>query len=605
MQIIDNYRVVSALLRKALVPKILTAWALLFQVIAAIPSVSLVPGRGVQFESGVPLAAVGRTFVCDVVVNDGGEDSPELTLPAGARITSTSSQSQHIVINGKHRHENTYSYKILFSVEGECDLGPARIASGGKSYTSDPLHVRVIAPALYDARHKRSASNPFDPKITCEVEKKTLVTGESTFCTLTLIIPQSSSAPSIAPLTVRGCTVELERQNEPEMVRVSGRPMVKFSLIYRLRAHTPGSYVIGPVDCEVGIPVPQSDPFGGGFFSSFSPLFAERETVTLTAPEVALTVVSLPPIDEHVTAIGHLDKAVLTISEKSGVVGQPLKALLTLSGDPDALAAAELPELVVPEGLLVYRAGVSRERDMVTGEYIIQGTERGLFEIPAQKIISFESEVGTYTTLITAPVKLSIGGAAPLKSVQNTPATEAVSEQKEQSSEIDSELAGPQSNTDRVLSEISDSLGGESGAVSWLLIGLLLLCALLFFFGAQVREGVEFVLIRMKLRRRFEGAARELDDLVKREAIEAFAPFFAQCEVHVWKCSLQELYTRIGRAFGDERVREFDSFRQRLDAAAYGGDRLDKRERKALCSESRFWFELLTSDRRIWKGSNR
>jgi hypothetical protein len=135
-----------------------------------------------------------------------------------------------------------------------------------------------------------------------------------------------------------------------------------------------------------------------------------------------LEVVGLPPTKQKVLGIGTFDSFVAEVDDFKIKDGQGAQLRLSLRGAGN-WSKINTPILSIPDGLQVYESKSYLEgRHTKVFEFVIQGLEKGVYELPRCDFFYFNVDDEQYHTLQTEPIRievLAVGSQQVSQSVDN------------------------------------------------------------------------------------------------------------------------------------------------------------------------------------------
>jgi BatD DUF11 like domain len=368
----------------------------------------------------------GEQFTVRWTVNAGGGEFTAPSFNGFYKLmgpqTSYSSSTQ--IINGKMSNQTSYSYTYyLQSVkEGEFVISPAVFNLKNKTYSSDSLHIEVIASTSQkrnvttgnnnSVNNTEIESSGKDLFITLLVNRKEIFIGEPVVATVKIYSRVNISGineikyPSFnsflrsdietPPLT------SLRQENVNGTIYGSG--VIQQFLLY---PQVTGEINIDPVQISVLVQQKtrgESDPFFGDFFSSY-------QTVPKAAASLPLKIKVKPlpgvqPVDFS-GVVGKLDLKA-TLNKESVNVNDAVTFKIVLSGNGN-LKIASAPSLKLSPDIEVYDPKITDElKNSMNGtagqktfEYLMIPRHYGDYTIPPISYSYFNISSGRYEKLTT------------------------------------------------------------------------------------------------------------------------------------------------------------------------------------------------------------
>jgi hypothetical protein len=388
-----------------------------------------VAAQDIYVKAEAPSAvAAGDQFTVMWTVNAGGGEFSSPSFKGFYKImgpeTSYSSNTQ--IINGRVSTQTSYTYVYYLQAvnPGKYSLGPARLTIKNKTYSSDSLHIEVVAgsgqkqvasPGSSGSQEEDSnvESSGEDLFINLSVNRRDVFIGEPVVATVKIYSKVNIAGineikyPSFnsflrsdietPPLT------SLRQENVNGTIYGSG--IVQQFLLY---PQVTGEINIDPVQISVLIQKKvrgsRSDPFFGDFFSSYQTL-----PKAVASHPVTIRVKPLPGTrpDNFSGVVGKVDiKA--NLNKEAVNVNDAVTFKVVLSGNGN-LKIASPPTLKLSPDIEVFdpkvtddlRNGVNGTTGQKTFEYLLIPRHYGEFTIPPVEYTYFNISSGKYEKLST------------------------------------------------------------------------------------------------------------------------------------------------------------------------------------------------------------
>jgi len=537
-------------------------------------------------------AVVGEPFMVHVASDDTGNE-PEIkglrdffVKRTGYRITTVNgvSSAQH-------------SYQVRIDRPGTYTIGPAQGANERSNAVRLPVTVsngRPTASGHQSRQHAQQEAKNDQVLLRFKADKEHAYVGEQIEVTLRFIAPASERITVEQLITDVPESVHMQQKQEPtkQLYEVENESFVIYEWQFVMYPKQAGRIVLPAYHLDY-----TKELDNGVSFGTFASLFGPRlERRRVYSNALTFDIRPLPKSDEPVQAVGHFTHFQATIEpavakQYEGVV---LSLAVEGAGDLEQLPAPTLERM--PVGLKWYSSKRSLE-DAPTGkrktfEYIVQGLEAGEHHIPSQTFRYFDVQQGTYKTLSTAPLLLTItdmpGQASPtqpaiaLPTVDKTPQKVPTDEQS--------------------VAPLMQHVGQQSCASAPLPLWLFLL-----LFGIPLWYWCYQWLLRHRAallqrfvphyakRQAFALAQKALARAYQQKDVQAlhrlFASLFAArlgiTQAQVTMVRMQSVGAE--SALSDQEKKQWQQFVQELTQAAYGG--VSSKERLRLFHEAAHWLQ--------------
>ena len=383
-----------------------------------------------------PQVGLGRQFVLNVEVSGVQQVDADPVLPpmddfAQYRGVGTSTSIQ--MTNGRTTVAVTYQYRFLALQEGSFEIGPVRVAAGGRSLTTEPVALAVSsAPPAPQAGGGADAGGagaeiaPEDLFLETTVTKRRVFENEPVTVEYRLFtrLDVESYSISALPKATGFWTEELDQPNAPRVERTTrdGREYVT-AVVRRTVVFPagPGVKTLDPLTLEAQVRTQGRagrDPFAD--FFGRSGLFAGRVPVALTSRPLDIEVLPLPAVGRPASFDGHVgDLAVSTSVDRATVRANEavsLRVQLTGTGNLRSLGP---PEIAFPPELEVFppetREDVTPGGGSLAGsrsfEYVLIPRVPGRATVPAVEVSAFDPGARAYRSSRSEPLVLEVEGA--------------------------------------------------------------------------------------------------------------------------------------------------------------------------------------------------
>ena len=400
--------------------------ALLYQVLIVLSLT--VAGQDVSLNVEYPsVVTAGQQFNITWTVNAGGG---EFSVPAFTGFyklmgPQTSYSDSRQIINGKISRQISYTYVYFLQAlnVGKYVITPATFTLKNKTYSSDSLHIEVVAST--SSAQKQSVpsgtsttdnepgveTSGSDIFVNLSLNRKEIYIGEHIVATVKIYTRVNLSGineikfPSFNSFLKTDLATPPLNSLQQETVngKLYGTGVVQQFLLY---PQITGEINIDPVQISVLIQQKsaQSDPIFGDFFTSYQTI-----PKAVSSRQVKIKVKPLPGIkpDDFSGVVGKLDlKAVL--NKDSVNVNDAVNFKITISGNGN-LKIAATPSLKLSPDIEVYdpkisddiKNGLNGTSGQKTFEYLLIPRHYGDFTIPAISYSYFNTSTGRYENLKT------------------------------------------------------------------------------------------------------------------------------------------------------------------------------------------------------------
>jgi len=493
------------------------------------------------------------------------------------------------IVNGKKTTTWTHTFAVRPLKGGLHTLGPVR--AGSKTVSPQTVLVRVLEPEAYDSFAGKKGSARQALKCSLRASVQEAYVGQPITVTITLQDDGRVLERGLQPPQFSGLKAEALGQARSDQKVINGALRVVTEQDYQITADQSGSYTIEPAVAHFVVP----DEDAGsvhmqGMFGSFFGPQGKKRSVASNA--LALVVRPLPPSTMPVDGVGVFESFVAQAAKTIVEVNEPVTVTYVLQGrgNFDAITA---PELQVPEELTVYPSTARftpspglTGKGMRIFEYVLQVSQPGACELPAQTFHYFDTAQACYKTLTAHPLtftckvpKGAMPGAAPLP--------EAFEEQ------------APAQKT----AVAAEPVGYQVPVIPWwylIMAGLTVLLVVLRHFayvGLQALLRVVGILSEA----RQERAA--LEALLRGQDAAGLYPFFLQALARAWGCRPEELDSQgiaeksVPFGWDLQHQEHFAAYLDRCSQAAFAPTTLNAAEKTALFDRALYWYELVLAQK--------
>lgn len=386
----------------------------------------------VSFKAEAPaLTAKDQPFRVEFSVNEQPDDgtfrAPSFEgfdILAGPSV-STGHSVQWINGRQSSSYTCTYTYVLMPTTEGTFTIGAATLSVDGKSYTTEPFPIEIIAEraergreeSTTEHRSPESRIGKDDVLIRLKVSDSDVYKGESIRASLVLYtrinIDQVENVE--LPQFNDFWSQELSFDNAPSREEYNGRIYETYKIAeYMLSPQRSGKIDIEPAKMNIIAQVVVQDS------RSMDPIFGGRQIYhvrrELTTPAISINVKEFPAgaPSSFNGAVGQFTMR-STMPEESIMANSAEQVEITISGNGN-LKFITTPKLVMPESFEVYdpkitdnvKVTAAGTSGSITYTYPFVARSAGDFSIEPIVFSYFDPATGEYRSLATEPFTLSV-----------------------------------------------------------------------------------------------------------------------------------------------------------------------------------------------------
>lgn len=359
------------------------------------------------------------------------------------------SQSQNIsIINGNVSKSFSYTYTLQPKKQGSFTINPANAVINGKTFSTQPIAIKVIAPQQKQTQNRRRQQNydpfedffgsgesqrPSETEIKKELNegifvrvtpsKTTLYEGDQVTLSYKLYFRlrydglNAIKMPTYNGFLSEDFDIPIDQQKEPEIEVYNGKKyyVQEFKRV-ALFPQKVGKTTIDPMSfsCVVGVEVP----------NNFNPFFSDIEPYeyNFNSNAVQLEVLSLPtPQPKNFSgAVGKFNFQA-SYDKTQVKVGEPIKLKITYNGTGN-LRLISAPKLTFPEEFEAYEPKLNEnyasKGNIISGtksyEYTLIPQDGGTFKLPEYEFGYFDLDKKAYTTFKLPETEITVTGKAKL-----------------------------------------------------------------------------------------------------------------------------------------------------------------------------------------------
>jgi len=359
------------------------------------------------------------------------------------------SQSQNIsIINGNVSKSFSYTYTLQPKKQGSFTINAANAVINGKTFSTQPIAIKVIAPQQKQTQNRRRQQNydpfedffggaesqrPSEAEIKKELNegifvkvtpnKTTLYEGDQVTLSYKLYFRlrydglNATKMPTYNGFLSEDFDIPIDQQKEPEIEVYNGKKyyVQEFKRV-ALFPQKSGKTTIDPMSfsCVVGVEIP----------NNFNPFFSDIEPYEYNFNSNAVNLEVLPlPSPQPKNFSGAVGKFNFQASyDKTQVkVGEPIKLKIAYNGTGN-LKLIAAPKLTFPEEFEAYEPKLNEnyatKGSIVSGtksfEYILIPQDGGTFKLPEYEFGYFDLDKKAYTTFKLPETEITVSGKAKL-----------------------------------------------------------------------------------------------------------------------------------------------------------------------------------------------
>ncbi len=418
-------------------------------IILVIAAVLLCPVRvraqAVEFEATVDRTVIplDGQLTYTLTVRGARDAQPALPDIDGFEVLGRSESTHFSLVNNLTQVIKSVGHTLIPLRVGEFTIPAAKLVSGGKTYYSKPISVKVVGdktavpaqPPAGKLQPKAGKPQPQPPSqppapeeapsaprlfVQTRVDKQEAYINEQITLTFQLFRNriQIDGLNYTPPPTVRFIEEGLGAQREYQKV-VGGSLYDVIELSKAVFPISSGELTIGPAELKGNILVP-TQRRRRGFFDDFFMGSYERKPFSLTSKPITLKVKPLPEEGRPDGFRGGVGSFRLEISAQplTVKVGEPITVTTKISGAGN-LDSVSPPAIRIGDRFKTYVPEVATKRSVSAGKIggekvfkqVIVPLEAGKSEVPAVSFSYFDPEAGKYRTAKKAPIPITVEAA--------------------------------------------------------------------------------------------------------------------------------------------------------------------------------------------------
>lgn len=336
-------------------------------------------------------------------------------------------------VNGKSSYRKTYSYFIQPTQTGEFLIGEAQITIDGKVYKTEPIEITIsdavaspngnnLSSIVSENIHLVAIVSDRNPYLNqgVVVEYRLYVSPVISLNNRRLISYPSFSNFWSQNIRLKNPTVEKGDYKG----KASRYLVLRKELLYPQKT---GKTEIEPMKLMVSVDIPTEK------FDMFGRRHYERTQETISTGSQTIDVKPLPTANKPASftgAVGDFDFSIST-TKNSLKAAESLQLKVQVSGKGN-LKLFDLPALTVPNSLEMYEpehsedvsSNASGMNGKIVDSYTIVPSTKGKYPIPPMEFSYFDPESGTYKTLTSEEIMITVKGGPQIpvgNTIGNTP----------------------------------------------------------------------------------------------------------------------------------------------------------------------------------------
>lgn len=355
--------------------------------------------------------AFGESVTLTIAVQGSQDATPTVPHADGLTFNGPSTQSNISIVNEQASQSAEFSYQVTPTRVGEFTIPSIGVTVGGKSYSTEPIHLMVDKGAI-----QGDSSQSLFGKVDCP---KQLYPGQVAPIDVYVAARQDLrlrqlSRPQISD--AEGVTCQLMGSDWH-----GGRQMISGQMfnVYRIHgaviALKPGQYTLGPVVVRGGVEVERQG--GGGIDDLFSRMMGQIQLreVPVAFDSVPVEVLPLPQEGRPADFGGAIGQWKLDVTAKPTevAVGDPITVTIKVSGNGN-IDTVPMPKLGSLDGFKTYDPTTKTTKDDLntTGERVMQqvliAKSTDVKELPEVRLAYFDPEARAYRVAVQSPIKLVV-----------------------------------------------------------------------------------------------------------------------------------------------------------------------------------------------------
>ena len=360
--------------------------------------------------------------VLQVEISGPVQDLPAPSMPKLDKfeVYSQGRSSNISIVNGQVSSSVTYRYILIPQAPGTYPISGISLVYNGKTYSGNAVTLTVTAQGTSPAnRLQQQAITPGgqgrDYFLEASVDESNPYVGQQITLTLRFCVAvQFYGSPSLDEPSTTGFWTEVLGNRAPYYQKINNRTYRVIERTYALFPSQTGPLTIGraTITTTVAVRSRSRDPF-----DMFGDFFGQGQQVQVRSEPLRVIAKALPEQGKPAGFSGSVGKYSITANANKLVVeaGQPVTVSIRIEGTGNIKSVAEpsIPEL---SDFRVYKASsneqISKAGAGISGAKIIEQVfipkRPGQLEIPSLSLDFFDPKKGSYQSVKTAPIKLTV-----------------------------------------------------------------------------------------------------------------------------------------------------------------------------------------------------
>jgi hypothetical protein len=309
-------------------------------------------------------------------------------------------------INGRTTLKN--KYRVRVDVPGTYTIGPAQAVSNGVQYSSNTISIKVGDQPVQN-RHDKKESTAGGAFLRLTANKERVVVGETIKCSLRFYY--GNDVTNLAPINqpqIPGFTMSESSEASRGTETINGKQYNYFEVQWTMSPTEVGKKAVPAYSADFTVRSRQQD-----FMSHLSMFLGHGgEPKRVYSNALNIQVDPLPAHNGDVHAIGSFSQ--FNAKLEPGVAKEGEGMVLTVELEGEGQLTKNILNIKVPDSFKYYDSKHYPVDNPQTGiakncfEFIVQGLQKGDWEIPSQKFCFYDTKNRKYKTLETLPITVTI-----------------------------------------------------------------------------------------------------------------------------------------------------------------------------------------------------
>lgn len=466
------------------------------------------------------VAGAGQPFTIEVTIEGVSNSNIRPEIQGLEKVYVRANGLFMTTING--RSTLKYKYKARIDSPGTYTIGPASIDDNGSTINSNIISLAVRDQPVAQ-RVDKSQSNVGGAFLRLTADKDRAVVGETIKCFLRFYY--GNDVTNLSPINLQqipGFIIGENNQTTRGTEAINGKQYNYIEIQWNMCASETGKKIIPAFAADFAVRTRAHDLMG--HLSMFLGHGGEPKRVYSNALNIQVD--GLPSHNGPVHAIGTF--AQFNARLEPGVAKEGEGMVLTLELEGQGNFNKNILDLNLPNSFKFYdsknypmdasQSGMQKQ----CFEFIVQGLQKGDFEIPSQKFCFFDTKNRKYKTLETLPIAVTILASQGGQQKFNLPDTKSqLPESSSQAIEVTDEI--------HPLNHTGAFYRTSERSMPWLLFFMLTLLPIIFLLYQWAHRSVRLNQSSgRKQKGAFKNARQQLDAAVKTQNSKALYGIFIQ-----------------------------------------------------------------------------